>query len=125
MDTKKLAADLSAKINYQPTYDWILVKPLKPIMVTKLVPTAPNQPFTTVEDAEKAEPTEPKKQKVEANIAKGVILKLGTEYEKNNPEQLEVGDVVLFPSRAGVPFELLKDSKLVRRYEIIGKEIVK
>jgi hypothetical protein len=124
LDTKKLAADLSSKINYQPTYDWLLVKPLKPVMVTKLVPVAPKQTMGSIDEAENSQPTEPTKQKVEANIAKGVIIKLGTEYEKTNPEGLEVGDVVLFPNRAGVAFELLKDSRLLRRYEIIGRERV-
>jgi hypothetical protein len=124
LDTKKLAADLSSKINYQPTYDWLLVKPLKPVMVTKLVPVPPKQTMGSIDEAENSQPTEPVKQKVEANIAKGVIIKLGTEYEKTNPEGLEVGDVVLFPNRAGVAFELLKDSRLLRRYEIIGRERV-
>ena len=119
--TRTLALDLASKIKYQPTYDWLLVKPLKPVMITKLVPQPPARPATTADEAERSEPTEPIKQKVEANVSKGIIIKLGTEYATTNPEGLQVGDVVLYPSRAGVAFELLKDSRLLRRYEIVGK----
>jgi co-chaperonin GroES (HSP10) len=122
IDNKKLAADLSARITYQPTYDWLLVKPLKPVMISKLVPTPPSQAASNLDDVEKQEPTEPTKQKVEANVRKGIVIKLGTEYSKVNPEGIEVGDIVLYPSYAGVPFELLKDSRMLRRYEIIGTE---
>jgi co-chaperonin GroES (HSP10) len=120
VDNKTLALELSAKILFQPTDDKLLVKPLKPTMITKLVPVAPNQTFNGVDEAEASEPTAPSKQKVEANIAKGIILKLGTDIIKNNPEGYEVGDVVYYPKMAGMNFELLKDSRLLRRYEIVA-----
>jgi co-chaperonin GroES (HSP10) len=122
IDNKKLAVDLSNKINYQPTYDWLLVKPLKPVMITKLLPVPPAKLPESVEEAETTEPTTPQKQRVEANVNKGIIIKLGTEYQKTNPENLEVGDVVLYPRNAGVSFELIKDSRMLRRYEVIGVE---
>ena len=124
IDNKKLAEELSSKIAYQPTHDWLLVKPLKPVMIKKLVPVAPVQTLNSIEEAENAEPTVPQKQSVEANVRKGIIIKLGTEYHNINPEGLAVGDTVLFPKAAGVPFELLKDSRLLRRYEIIGRQVV-
>jgi len=124
VDNKKLALDISAKINYQPTYDWLLVKPLKPVMITKLLPVPPAKLPESVEEAETTEPTTPQKQRVEANVNKGIIIKLGTEYQKTNPEGLEIGDVVLYPRNAGVSFELIKDSRMLRRYEVIGVEKV-
>ena len=120
IDNKILATELAAKIDFEPTDDRILVKPLKPTMITKLLPTAPKVMPNSAEEAEKMEPTEPTKQRVEANIYKGIILKLGTEYDKNNPEGFEVGDTIFFHKQAGVPFELLKDSRLLKRYEVWG-----
>jgi len=122
IDNKKLAQDLSAKISYQPTDDRILVKPLKPIMITKLVPIPPKQAASNIDDAENQEPTTPQKMRVEANIRKGIIIKLGTEYETNNPQGYEIGDVIMYPNFAGFPFELLKDSRMLRRYEVVAKE---
>lgn len=120
VDNKKLALDIASKIDFQPTDDRILVKPMKPVMITKLLPTAPKVEPKSIDEAEQAEPTEPSKQRVEANIQRGVVIKLGTEYLKNNPEGLDVGDVVYFHRMAGMPFELLKDSKLLRRYELLA-----
>jgi co-chaperonin GroES (HSP10) len=121
IDQKKLAVDLSNKIAYQPLLDLLLVKPLKPVMITKLVPVPPVNAARNLADAETQEPTEPQKQKVEANIRKGIVLKLGTDYATNNPAGLEVGDVVLYPTYAGLAFELLKDARLLRRYDVVGK----
>jgi hypothetical protein len=120
-DNKKLALSLMSKVDFVPTDDRILVKPLKPTMITKLLPTAPKALPTSADEAETMEPTEPTKQKVEANVLKGVILTLGAAYEESNPEGFEVGDVVYFHRMSGMPFELLKDSRLLRRYEVLGK----
>ena len=127
-DQKQLAMDLSAKITYEPMDDRILVKPMKPVMITKLVPTPPKDgtiEATTLDEVEKQEPTDPTKMRVEANIQRGVVIKLGPDY--TDPEtparlrNLEIGDIVIYPRNAGVQFELLKDSRLLRRYELIGK----
>jgi hypothetical protein len=122
MDNKKLALDISSKILFTPTDDRILVKPLKPTMITKLLPTPPAIEPQSVEEAENAEPTQPTKQKVEANIMKGVIIKLGAEYDKVNTDNYEVGDIVFYHRSAGVAFELLKDARMLRRYELMGLE---
>lgn len=123
VDNKRLAEDLAAKIKYQPTDDKILVKPLKPVMVTKLVPVAPKNEGKTVEEIEQSKPIEPERRKVEANVRRGIIIKLGTEYQQGkNPEGYEVGDVVIYPTYGGTAFELLKDSRLLRRYEVMAIE---
>jgi len=122
-DNKQLAKDLSIKIEYTPMDDRILVKPMKPVMVTKEFPVLDKEPS----NLDEAEQTEPKfeKRKVEANIQKGIVIKLGTEYaDEDVPKRLrnlEVGDTVFYPRTAGMPFELLKDAKLLRRYELVGK----
>lgn len=120
-DNKTLALSIMNKLDFVPTDDRILVKPLKPVMITKLLPTAPKVMPNSTEEAENMEPTEPTKQRVEANIYKGIILSLGYAYEENNPEGFEVGDTIYFHKASGMPFELLKDSRMLRRYEIVGK----
>lgn len=123
VDNKTLAQEISKKIPYELTDDRILVKPLKPVMVTKLLPVAPaSQAGKTVAEIESAEPAEPQKQKVEANMRRGIIVKLGREYTEKNPEGYEVGDVVIYPTYAGVNFELFKDTRTLRRYEVIAVE---
>ena len=125
VDNKKIALDLASKISFVPTDDRILVKPLKPVMVTKLVPVPPKEQPKTLEEAEQQEPTQPEKRKVEANMQRGVIIKLGDDYQAESDIRhlgLEVGDVVIYPRMAGVAFELLKDSRLLRRYEVVALE---
>lgn len=120
VDNKILAESIAAKLEFTPTDDRLLVKPMKPVMITKLLPTAPKVEPKSIDEAEQAEPTEPTKQRVEANIQRGIVIKLGTEYIKNNPEGLAIGDVVYYHRMAGMPFELLKDSKMLRRYELLA-----
>ena len=122
MDNKKLAMDIASKIDFQPMDDRILIKPLKPIMITKLLPTPPKEGAKSMDELETMEPTEPTKQRVEANIQKGIILKLGTEYNVVNTQGFEVGDIVYFWKSSGMPFDLLKDSRLLKRYEVLGIE---
>jgi len=135
IETKKIAAELSARITYTPADDRMLVKPLKPIMITKSLPVDANRPLpTNEEEMEATEKTEVKfeKKKVPANMLKGVVIKLGTEYAKIRRQaeiegntdfsDYEVGDVVIFPAYAGISFELFKDTILLRKYEIAAFE---
>lgn len=123
-DNKTLAQSIAAKIDFEPSDDRILVKPMKPVMITKLLPTPPTQPARNIEEAEQQEPTEPTKQRVEANIQKGVVIKLGPDYSNPEvPERLKglaLGDIVYYPRGAGINFELLKDSRMLRRYEVLA-----
>ena len=121
-DNKKLAADVASKITFMPTDDRLLVKPLKPIMVTKEVPVIEKAP----KSLEEAEQTEAKfeKRKVEANMQKAIVLKVGPEYDKS-PVPYGVGDVVIYPRGGGQACELLKDSRFLRRYEVVAYELSK
>jgi hypothetical protein len=122
MNTKEMALELSKKVPYEPADDRILVKPLKPVMLTKEFPV---QPKTAPETLEQVESTvvEYEKRKVEANTSKGVIIKLGVDYVNMLNCPYEVGDIVCYPRNAGIPFELFKDSRMLRKYEILGKVI--
>jgi co-chaperonin GroES (HSP10) len=124
IDQKALAIDIANKLLYIPTDDRILVKPLKPIMVTKEFPIVPKEQPKDLEEGI-PEATKFEKRKVEANIQKGVIIQLGSDYvemlrnEKTLP--FDVGDIVCYPRNAGIPFELFKDSRMLRRYELLAK----
>jgi co-chaperonin GroES (HSP10) len=124
VNNKELAQSISEKITYVPTDDRILVKPLKPVMVSKMLPVAPVK-AEGIEEAEKNE-VKLEKRKVEANLRRGIVIKLGTDYsDLTIPERLrniEVGDVVIYPWSAGQSFELFKDSRVLRRYEVVAIE---
>jgi co-chaperonin GroES (HSP10) len=119
--TKEIALSISAKMTFEPSDDKVIIKPLKPVMVTKEFPVVPKAQPKDADVDSIPEVKEFEKRKVEANVQKGVILKLGTDILKLTPCPYEVGDVVMFLKNAGIPFELFKDSKLIRRYDILGK----
>ena len=121
MTNKEMAQDLSKKVPYEPADDRLLVKPLKPVMITKEFPVKPKEEPKDLQDIPEA--TEWEKRKVEANTAKGVIIKLGADYVNMLNCPYEVGDIVCYPRNAGIPFELFKDSRMLRKYEILGKAI--
>ena len=118
-----MALDISKKIPYEPADDRILVKPLKPVMITKEFPVQPNEEVKDLENLPEVKKFE--KRKVLASTQKGVIIKLGTDYTSDNtPEHLrnyEIGDIVMFQSYAGIKFVLFKDAIMFRRYELLGK----
>lgn len=116
-----MAQDLSKKVPYEPADDRILVKPLKPVMLTKEFPVQPKGEPKDLQDIPEA--VEYEKRKVEANTSKGVIIKLGVDYVNMLNCPYEVGDIVCYPRNAGIPFELFKDSRMLRKYEILGKVI--
>lgn len=119
-DNKALAQGIADKLAYVPSDDRILIKPLKQIMVTKELPVEPNQLPKSVEEAEKEEVKFEKRQ-VPANMQKGVVIKMGPEYDKT-PAPYGVGDVVVYPKGGGQAFELFKDSRMLRRYEVVAYE---
>jgi co-chaperonin GroES (HSP10) len=121
IDNKALAQSISQKISFELLDDRILVKPLKPIMIVKELPAAPTQQPSSLDEAEQQE-TKLEKRKVEANIRKGIVIKLGPEYLNNNPSGIEVGDVVYYPAFGGVNFEAFKDTRMLRRYEVFAVE---
>lgn len=119
IDQSQLAEDVSAKIPYE-FLDSLLVKPLDPIMVEKEFST----PVSNEEAKKDANGIEAKDfdkvkketKQVESDYRKGVILKVPTDYEV----KFKVGDIVIFLERSGRFFDLLKDSRLVRPYDVVA-----
>ena len=128
IDQSLLAEDVSSKIKYN-FFDFFLIKPLDPIKVTKEF----SKPVTTgtptkdengieAQDYDKVE-TEVKE--ANSDYRRGIVLKRPVYYEATEyegPRYIEIGSTVIFRDAAGMNFDLIKDSKLLRQYDILGIE---
>ena len=134
VDQTQLAEDLSSKINLELAREF-LVKPLEPIMVKKEFdkPVAKDNTPKADENGVEAvdyDNVETEVKEVESDYRKGVVLKVPVEYiSQRNDERfgdsmidIKVGDIVVYKNKFGVWYDLLKDTQLVRVYDIIGVE---
>jgi co-chaperonin GroES (HSP10) len=122
IDQKAVALSISEKLAFEPVDDRILVKPLKPTMVWREFPIVPKEPVKDLEEG-LPEATKFEKRKVETNVQQGVIIKLGEYYYRPEVTEkpFEIGDVICYHKGCGTPFDLFKDSRLLRRYEVLAK----
>lgn len=129
IDQSPLAESVSEQIKYQ-FLDFFLVKPLDPIKVIKEF-SKPVSTGTPVKDANGVEAqdfndVETEVKEVNSDYRRGIVLKRPIYYEtedsKNTFIPINIGDVVIFRDAAGLSFDLLKDSKLLRQYDILGVE---
>ena len=129
IDQSPLAESVSEQIKYQ-FLDFFLVKPLDPIKVKKEF-SKPVSTGTPVKDANGIEAqdfndVETEVKEVNSDYRRGIVLKRPIYYEaedsKNTFIPINIGDVVIFRDAAGLSFDLLKDSKLLRQYDILGVE---
>ena len=123
-----LAEDVSSKIPYD-FVDFFLVKPLDPVKVKKEFSTPVAKTDKPVKDengieAQDFDDVTTEVKEVNSDYRKGIVLKRPLYYENatdnNRTFEIKVGDTVLFRDAAGISFDLLKDSKLLRQYDIIG-----
>lgn len=129
IDQSVLAEDVASQIKYQ-FLDFFLVKPLDPVKVKKEFSTPVDTTVRKDENGIEAQDfkevmTEVKE--VDSDYRRGVVLKRPLYYvdsEKNDNvyTNINVGDVVIFRDTAGLRFDLLKDSRLLRQYDILGIE---
>lgn len=128
VDQHILAEDMEKKIKFDfPQY--FLVKPLDPIMVEKEYDVPKPAECQNEDDCEiEYEEVEKEIKTVESDFKRAVVLKIPREYTNmmkndNIPAlDIKVGDIVIY--RAGVTkwFDVLKDSQLLRTYDIIAIE---
>jgi co-chaperonin GroES (HSP10) len=133
IDQSVLAEDVASKIKYD-FLDFFLVKPLDPIKVTKEF-SKPVSTGTPVKDANGVEAqdfdkVETEVKEVNSDYRKGVVIKrpmyFDTAKDDGNPlMNIKPGDIVIFRDTAGLYFDLIKDSKLIRMYDILGIEKTK
>ena len=129
IDQSPLAESLSEQIKYQ-FLDFFLVKPLDPVKVKKEF-SKPVSTGTPVKDANGVEAqdfdnVETEVKEVNSDYRRGVVLKRPLYYETEDSNRtlisINIGDIVIFRDAAGLSFDLLKDSKLLRQYDILGVE---
>ena len=128
VDQAILAEDLSKQIKYS-FLDFFLVKPLDPIKVTKEfskpVPTGTPAKDENGIEAQDFDSVETEVKEVDSDFRRGIVLKRPLYYENSKDDmglaEIKIGDTVLFRDTAGLRFDLLKDSRLLRQYDILGK----
>ena len=130
IDQKPLAEDISNKIKYE-FLDYILVKPLDPIIVEKefskpISNDTPKKDENGVEAVD-FENVEKEIKQVESDYRKGIVLKMPLSTQKEYGGEkftsaFGIGDIIIFRERSAGFFDLLKDSRLVRYYDVIAVE---
>lgn len=129
IDQSVLAEDVANKIKYE-FRDFFLVKPLDPVKVKKEFNTPVAKTETAVKDdndieAQDYDEVKTEVKEVDSDYRRGIVLKRPEYYridEDSLEKEIKVGDVVLFKDTAGVFFDLVKDSKLIRLYDIVAVE---
>ena len=126
IDQSQLAQDVADRIKYS-FFDFFLVKPLDPIKVKKEFSTPVDTTIRKDENGIEAQDFNEVKtevKEVNSDYRKGIVLKRPLYYENATDERrafiVNIGDTVIFRDAAGLSFDLLKDSKLLRQYDIIG-----
>lgn len=128
IDQSVLAEDVSSQIKYD-FLELFLVKPLDPIKVKKEFskPVATGEPVKDENgiEAQDFDNVETEVKEVDSDYRKGIVLKRPLYYENSKEPlgltEIKIGDTVLFKDTAGLRFDLLKDSRLLRLFEIVGK----
>lgn len=126
IDQSELAQSVSDQIKYS-FFDYFLVKPLDPIKVKKEFSKPVSASETRKDDngveARDFDEVETEVKEVNSDYRKGVIIKCPTYYDEPGAKmQAKIGDVVIFRDAAGLRFDLVKDSRLLRLYDILGVE---
>lgn len=133
IDQSRLAEDVAKKIPYEFEKQF-LVKPLDPVMVQKEFskPVSDKEPKKDDNGIEAVdyEEVETEVKEVESDYAKGIVLKIPFRYaqqlkdEKWPPMPIKCGDVLIYKAGRGSWFDLVKDTRLVDQYDVIGIENV-
>ena len=131
IDQSVLAEDVANKIKYE-FRDFFLVKPLDPVKVKKEFNTPVAKTETAVKDdndieAQDYDEVKTEVKEVDSDYRRGIVLKRPLYYENADDSSnvylnIKIGDTVIFRDTAGLRFDLLKDSRLLRQYDILGIE---
>lgn len=123
MDQSQLAESVAEKIPYT-FHDCFLVKPLDKIMVKKEVTELPNSKPVKDENGVEAVEGTPKTEvkEVESDYQQGVVIKIPSTYKEteNKLMSIKIGDIILYKQTRTMPFDLLKDSRLIRYFDIVA-----
>ena len=124
IDQSELAKSVGDQIKYN-FFDYFLVKPLEPVKIKKEF-TKPVSTGTPVKDANGVEAqdfdnVETEIKEVDSDFRRGVVIKCPTYYDEPGAKKIiNIGDIVVFRDATGIRFDLVKDSRLLRLYDILG-----
>ena len=107
--------ETALNIPFSPIDGRVLVKPLDEVKVVKVI-TVPDDEANEGKTPEDVQETKDVEEEVISNLRVGVILAIA----EDNEYPFKVGDQVVFVYRAAMPFDLFKDSVLLKRYDILG-----
>ena len=130
VDQSLLAEDVSKMIEYE-FFDFFLVKPLDPVKVKKEFSKPVVKGISKDElgiEAQDFDTVETEVKEVDSDYRKGIVIKrpmfldmMKEEDKKTNPfANIKLGDVVIYRNAAGLSFDLVKDSKLLKGLDIFG-----
>lgn len=123
MNQSQLAESVAEKIPYT-FHDCFLVKPLDKIMVKKEVTELPNNKPVKDKDGIEAVEGTPKTEvkEVESDYQQGVVIKIPSTYKEidNKLMSVKIGNIILYKPTRTMPFDLLKDSRLIRYFDIVA-----
>lgn len=123
MNQSQLAESVAEKIPYT-FHDCFLVKPLDKIMVKKEVTELPNNKPVKDKDGIEAVEGTPKTEvkEVESDYQQGIVIKIPSTYKEidNKLMSVKIGDIILYKPTRTMPFDLLKDSRLIRYFDIVA-----
>lgn len=111
MEDKVLESVIN-KLEFKTTKD-VLVKPLEPIMVEKDIAVG-----TGEKDVDGYEKMVTEKQTVESDFEEGIVLLIPCDTVGDF--KFAVGDRVLYTKKFAKNFDVFKDSKLVKPYDIVA-----
>jgi hypothetical protein len=107
------------KLDYEVCKD-MLVKPLPDEYIEKEI-VKPVDTGMKDTDGYTMSDTETVKETVLTTFKKGIVLRIPSNYTwmdaNNHPE---VGDIVAYPRKSAIDFDLFKDSQLVNPYNIVA-----
>lgn len=133
IDQSAVAESVANKISYD-FLDYFLVKPLDAIKVKKEFskPVANDVPKKDANgiEAQDFDKVETEVKEVDSDYRKAVVIKVPLSYQRQLEDkdqrtyvsEIKAGDIVILKDTAGLRFDLLKDSRLVRYYDILGIE---
>ena len=118
-EDKALLDTVLSKLEFQFCKD-ILVKPMPDEYVEKEI-VKPINTGETDENGYQITDSETVTEKVPTVFKQGIVLAIPAGYqwpdENNHPE---VGDIVAYPRKSSIDFDLFKDSQLVNPYNVVG-----
>lgn len=118
-EDKILLDQVLEKLEYEVCKD-MLVKPLPDEYIEKEI-VKPVDTGTKDTDGYTVSDTETVKETVLTTFKKGIVLRLPSGYtwldENNHPE---VGDIIAYPRKSAIDFDLFKDTQLVNPYNVVA-----